>query len=163
MLVAGEPFGHLRDLLLLLFDEGAKMLDRLPRVLGGDAGAVAVVAAPAGGDEVRGLPEQVRRLRARDQMVDGCRIAGASRPFDLANVAVVGGARLGGAVASVRSSICGPSFGDRDELWGKMPDNVLASIALLGGDARLLDQPPTTLVPVAVVVEPMLALASLLR
>jgi hypothetical protein len=33
MLVAGEPFSHLRDLLLLLlFDEGAKMLDRLPRV-----------------------------------------------------------------------------------------------------------------------------------
>jgi hypothetical protein len=28
MLVAGEPFGHLGDLLLLLlFDEGAKMLD----------------------------------------------------------------------------------------------------------------------------------------
>ncbi len=34
MLVAREPFGHLGDLLLLLlFDEGAKMLDRLPRVL----------------------------------------------------------------------------------------------------------------------------------
>jgi hypothetical protein len=83
MLVAGEPFGHLRDLLLLLFDEGAKMLDRLPRVLGGDAGAVAVVAAPAGGDEVRGLPEQVRRLRARHQVMDGCRVAGASRPLHL--------------------------------------------------------------------------------
>jgi hypothetical protein len=55
MLVAGEPFGHLRDLLLLLFNEGAQALDRLPRVLGGDAGTVAGVAAPAGGDEVRGL------------------------------------------------------------------------------------------------------------
>jgi hypothetical protein len=44
MLVAGEPFGHLRDLLLLLFDKGAKMLDGLPRVLGRDAAAVPVVA-----------------------------------------------------------------------------------------------------------------------
>jgi hypothetical protein len=72
MLAAGEPFGHLLDLLLLLFDEGAKMLDRPPRVLGRDAGAVAVVAAPAGGGQVRGLPEQLRRLRARDQVVDRC-------------------------------------------------------------------------------------------
>jgi hypothetical protein len=31
MLVAGEPFGHLRDLLLLGFDEGMKMLDRSPQ------------------------------------------------------------------------------------------------------------------------------------
>jgi hypothetical protein len=62
MFVAGEPFGHLRDLLLLLFDEGAKMLDRSPRVRGRDARAVAVVAARAGCDEIRGLPEQVRRL-----------------------------------------------------------------------------------------------------
>jgi hypothetical protein len=38
MLVAGEPFGHLRDLLLLGFDEGAELLDRRPRVLGGHAG-----------------------------------------------------------------------------------------------------------------------------
>jgi hypothetical protein len=60
-----EPFGHLRDLLLLLLDESAEALDRLPRVLGRDARAVAVVAARAGGGEIRGLPEQVRRLRAR--------------------------------------------------------------------------------------------------
>jgi hypothetical protein len=49
MLVAGEPFGHLRDLLLLGVDEGAKVLDRSPRILGRDAGPFAVVAAPAGG------------------------------------------------------------------------------------------------------------------
>jgi hypothetical protein len=53
------------DLLLLLLDESAEALDRLPRVLGRDARAVAVVAARAGGGEIRGLPEQVRRLRAR--------------------------------------------------------------------------------------------------
>jgi hypothetical protein len=35
--VASEFLGHLRDPLLLLFDEGAKLLDRLPRVLGRDA------------------------------------------------------------------------------------------------------------------------------
>jgi hypothetical protein len=90
MLVAGEPFGHLRDLLLLLFDEGAKMLDRLPRVLGGDAGAVAVVAAPAGGGEVRGLPKQVRCLRGRDDVMDARRVAAAAWPSDLAEVAVAG-------------------------------------------------------------------------
>jgi hypothetical protein len=39
MLVASEPLGHLRYLLLLLFDEGAQALDRAPRVLGGDASA----------------------------------------------------------------------------------------------------------------------------
>ena len=44
MLAAGEPFGHLRDLLLLGFDEGAEMLDRPPRVLGGDTGNSAVPA-----------------------------------------------------------------------------------------------------------------------
>jgi hypothetical protein len=90
MLVAGEPFGHLRDLLLRLFDEGAQALDRLPRVLGGDTGTVAGVAAAAGGDEVRRLPEQLRRLRARDQVVDRRCVAGSARPFDLAHVPVVG-------------------------------------------------------------------------
>jgi hypothetical protein len=140
MLVAGEPFSHLRDLLLLLFDEGAKMLDRLPRVLGGDAGAVAVVAAPAGGGEVRGLPEQLRRLRARDQMVDGCCVAGAARPLDLAHVPVVGehgAAELlpaRGAVAAIthQSKIAGPSSRPRsccDEL----------AVSLLGEAA--LDEP----------------------
>jgi hypothetical protein len=54
MLVAGEPFGHLRDLLLLRRDESAEILDQLLRVLGGGPGAAAVVAAPAGGDKVRG-------------------------------------------------------------------------------------------------------------
>jgi hypothetical protein len=88
--VASKPLGHLRDLLLLLFDESAKILDRLPRVLGCDSGAVAVVAAPAGGDQVRELPEQLRRQRARDQVVDGRRVAGAARAFDLADVALVG-------------------------------------------------------------------------
>jgi hypothetical protein len=33
------------------------------------------------------------------------------------------------------SSICGRSFEDRAELWGKMPDDVLEAIALLGSDA----------------------------
>jgi hypothetical protein len=51
---ASKPLGHLRDLLLLLFDEGAEALDRLPRVLGGDAVAVTVIAAPAGGDRFVG-------------------------------------------------------------------------------------------------------------
>jgi hypothetical protein len=44
-----------------------------------------------------------------------------------------------------------------------MPDDVLAAIALLGGDGRLLDQPRAALVPVAVVVEGAAALASVLR
>jgi hypothetical protein len=60
--VTGEPLGHPRDLLLLLFDEDAQLLDRLPPVRRGDAAAVAVVAAAAGGDEVRRFPEQLRRL-----------------------------------------------------------------------------------------------------
>jgi hypothetical protein len=90
MLVAGEPFGHLRDLLLLLFDEGAKMLDRPRPVLGSNAGTVAVVAAPAGGGEVRRLPEQLRRLRGRDDVMDARRVAAAARPSDLAEVAVAG-------------------------------------------------------------------------
>jgi hypothetical protein len=80
--VASEPLGHLRDLLLLLFDDGASC--SIVRRLGRDAAAVAVVAAPTGGDQGRGLPEQVRRLRARDQVVDGCCVAGAARPFDMA-------------------------------------------------------------------------------
>jgi hypothetical protein len=67
-----------------------KMLDRLPRVLGGDAGAVAVVAAPAGGDKVRRLPDQLRRLRGRDQVMDARRVAAAAWPSDLADVAVAG-------------------------------------------------------------------------
>jgi hypothetical protein len=50
----------------------------------------------------------------------------------------------------VRSSICGRSFGDRDELWGKVSDDVLAAVALFGGDTRLLDQCPAALVPVAI-------------
>jgi hypothetical protein len=53
--VASKPLGHLRDLLLLLFDESAKALDRPPRVFCRDAAAVAVVAAPAAGDKVRWL------------------------------------------------------------------------------------------------------------
>jgi hypothetical protein len=57
MLVAGEPFGHLCDLLLLLLlpDENAQALDRLPCVLGSDAGTVGVVAGRAAGGEVRRL------------------------------------------------------------------------------------------------------------
>jgi hypothetical protein len=48
-------------------------------------------------------------------------------------------------------------------LWGKVADDVLASVALLGGDARLLDQCSAAFVPVTVAVEASLALASLLR
>jgi hypothetical protein len=48
-------------------------------------------------------------------------------------------------------------------LCGKVPADVLAAVAPLGGDARLLDQPPPALVPIAVAVEAPLALASLLR
>jgi hypothetical protein len=44
-----------------------------------------------------------------------------------------------------------------------MPDDVPASIALLGGDARLLDQRSAALVPIAVAVEAAPALASFLR
>jgi hypothetical protein len=32
-------------------------------------------------------------------------------------------------------------------LWSKMPDDVLAAVALLGRDARLLDQCSTALIP----------------
>jgi hypothetical protein len=49
------------------------------------------------------------------------------------------------------------------ELWGKMPDDELAAVALLGADARLLDQGPAALVPEAVAVEAALALVSFLR
>jgi hypothetical protein len=90
MLVAGEPFGHLRDLLLLLFDELLEKGDLLAPVVGRDPAAVAVVAAPAGGDKVRGLPEQVRRLRARHQVMDARRVAGTARALELADVAVAG-------------------------------------------------------------------------
>ena len=44
-----------------------------------------------------------------------------------------------------------------------MADDVLAAVALLGGDARLLDQRSAALVPIAVAVEPALALMSILR
>jgi hypothetical protein len=47
--VASESLRQLRDALLLLFDDGAEALDGLPRILGGDAAPVTVVAAPAGG------------------------------------------------------------------------------------------------------------------
>jgi hypothetical protein len=81
MLVASEPLGHLRDLLLLLFYEGAQALDRAPRVLGGDASAVAVVSAPAGGSQVRRFREQLRRLRRRHQVMDARRaVARPARP-----------------------------------------------------------------------------------
>jgi hypothetical protein len=43
-----------------------------------------------------------------------------------------------------------------------MPDDELAAIALLGGDARLLDQCSAALVPVAVAVETTRALVSFL-
>jgi hypothetical protein len=49
------------------------------------------------------------------------------------------------------------------ELWSKMADDELAAIALLGGDARLLDQRSAALVPIAVAVEAALALLSILR
>jgi hypothetical protein len=44
-----------------------------------------------------------------------------------------------------------------------MADDELAAIALLGGDARLLDQRSAALVPIAVAVEAALALMSILR
>jgi hypothetical protein len=44
-----------------------------------------------------------------------------------------------------------------------MPDDVLAAVALLDGDGRLLDQCPAALVPLAVAVEAALALVSFLR
>jgi hypothetical protein len=90
VLVAAKPLCQPINLGPLLPDESAKLCDRRPRVLGGDAGAAAVVAAPAGGDKVRGLPEQVRRLRARHQVMDGCRVAGAAWAFELADVPEVG-------------------------------------------------------------------------
>ena len=51
---AHDPVGRRDE----LFEVG----DLLAPVVRRDAAAVAVVAAPAGSDEVRGLPEQVRRL-----------------------------------------------------------------------------------------------------
>jgi hypothetical protein len=150
MLVAGEPFGHLRDLLLLLFDEGAKMLDRLPRVLGGDAGAVAVVAAPAGGDEVGGLPEQVRRLRARHQVVDGCWRSRCSAGLRAGTRSRSGRERLCGAVAILPSSSGDRSFAkDCTELAPCVGYDEL-SVPLLGEpalnkpliDARLPGEAP---------------------
>jgi hypothetical protein len=48
-------------------------------------------------------------------------------------------------------------------LWGKAPDDVVAAVALLDGDGRILDQCPAALVPVAVAVEAALALLSVLR
>jgi len=45
VLLAAQPLGQPINLGLLLPDESAKLCDRLPRVLGGDAGAVTVVAA----------------------------------------------------------------------------------------------------------------------
>jgi hypothetical protein len=85
-----EPLGHLCDLLLLLFNELLEVGDLLAPVVGRNAASVAVVAPWAACDEVRRLPEQVRRLRARHQVMDGRRIAGAARAFELADVAVVG-------------------------------------------------------------------------
>jgi hypothetical protein len=52
--IASEPLGHLRDLLLLVFDELLEVGDLLAPVVGRDSAAVAVVAAPTGGDQIRG-------------------------------------------------------------------------------------------------------------
>jgi hypothetical protein len=49
------------------------------------------------------------------------------------------------------------------ELWGKMPDDVLAAIALLGRDPRLVDQCSAAVIPIAVAVEAALALLPVLR
>jgi hypothetical protein len=54
MLVAGEPYGHVRDLLLLLDDERPEILDCPPCVLGRDPGAAAVVAARASATRFEG-------------------------------------------------------------------------------------------------------------
>jgi len=95
-----KPVDLLR-LLLLLFDEGAEVVDRPPRVLGRDASAVAVVTAPAGGDQVRGLPEELRRLRGGDQVMDARRVAAAAWPWNAAGMPVAGehGGGIGGGLS----------------------------------------------------------------
>jgi hypothetical protein len=56
--VACERLAKPVDLLLLLFDEDAEVVDRPPRVLGRDAAAVAIVAGAAGGFQVLGVPKE---------------------------------------------------------------------------------------------------------
>jgi hypothetical protein len=101
-----------------------------------DEGTAAEVAFPTGGTQILFRPEEVRVGADRQDVVAGGREEGAARPLDLADVVVAGEQRPCGDVAMPPSSICGRSFGDRAELWGKMPDDILASIALLGGDVR---------------------------
>jgi hypothetical protein len=48
-------------------------------------------------------------------------------------------------------------------LWSKIPDDVLAAVALLGADRRLLDQCSAALVPIAVGCEAALRLVPVLR
>jgi hypothetical protein len=87
-LVASEPLREPRDLGVLSPDDLLEHRDPLPRVLSRDASTVAVVATPAGGGKVRWLPEQLRRLRGRDDVMDACRVIAAARPSDPADVAV---------------------------------------------------------------------------
>jgi hypothetical protein len=68
--------------------------------------------------------------------MDGRCVACAARPFNLANVAVVGEHGSAeplpacGRVSAVARSETAPNCG------GKVPDEVLAAIAFLGGDTR---------------------------
>jgi hypothetical protein len=67
--VAGEPFRHLRDLLLLVgFEEGAEMLDRPPRALGGHGGGPEMAPSRRGSPYLTGSELGMRsrnRLGAR--------------------------------------------------------------------------------------------------
>jgi hypothetical protein len=90
VLVVGELLGEPGDLLLLLNDELLELRGPAATVVSLDAGAAAVVAGSAGRDEVRRLPEQLRRLRARDLVMDGRRVAPTMGPADHALVTVAG-------------------------------------------------------------------------
>jgi hypothetical protein len=67
-------------LLRLLLDELLELRSPAAAVVRLDASAVAVVAVPASGGKVRGLPEQLRCLRGRNQVMDARRVAAALAP-----------------------------------------------------------------------------------
>jgi hypothetical protein len=129
LLVLRDLLQQLGDLLRLLLDHLLELRDPAAAVVGLDAGASAVVAGSAAGGEVLGFPEQMRRLRRRDQMVDGGRVAGTARPLELADVTVVGEHGFAEPLPSRRRIA---AIGHRqDELSRQPADEPGAAVVLL--------------------------------
>jgi hypothetical protein len=89
VLVGGEPFGHLLDLLLLRYDAARRSaISRF--VFWAATRAPPPYLQRRHAAQVLGLPEPFRPLRDGDDVVDCGRGAGAAWPLDLADAAGVG-------------------------------------------------------------------------